>query len=276
MNLKLLTEPLNPASIEWRIGQCGKKNDGGVWAKVLAYLTSRAVHDRLDEVCGVENWQMRYKEHHSGTICEIGIHIGDEWIWKAGGSDDTDIEGFKGGLSSAEKRAAVPWGIGRYLYGLTEMWAVTSLQKKDDWKYQAANKSKGIPAFWWQPPQLPNWALPDGMLNSKHDKSQTERPYSPETLKEGFAAKFSKMQGGAVSQDQIGVLVGKYNEILGGDTDRYDVMQYLYGSRSSKGLITAHVLVGLAHLNGDEAMAKKELIAVRDYLRVKQGQKELL
>ena len=114
------------------------------------------------------------------------------------------------------------------------------------------------------------------MIEHKKISKEIERPYHPEALKEGFAAKFSKMQGGAVSKGQVGVLVGKYNEILGGDTDRYDVMQFLYGTRSSKGLTPAHVLVGLAHLNGDEKMATKELISVRDYVRKQQGQKELI
>ena len=179
MDLKKLSEPLNPASIEWRIGQCGKKNDGSVWAKVLAYLTSRAVHDRLDEICGPENWQLKYNVHHAGTVCEIGIKIGDEWVWKAGGADDTDIEGFKGGLSGAEKRAAVPWGIGRYLYGLTETWAETSLTKVNGWKYQAANKNKGIPAFYWQPPQLPAWALPEGMSPENRNPHTTPPQAKP-------------------------------------------------------------------------------------------------
>jgi hypothetical protein len=34
------------------------------------------------------------------------------------------------------------------------------VDKQKDWRYQAANDKKGIPAFYWQPPQLPAWALP--------------------------------------------------------------------------------------------------------------------
>ncbi|MGH7576528.1 MAG: Rad52/Rad22 family DNA repair protein [Longimicrobiales bacterium] len=33
------------------------------------------------------------------------------------------MESVKGGLSAATKRAAVEWGIGRYLYGIEEGWA---------------------------------------------------------------------------------------------------------------------------------------------------------
>ncbi len=34
----------------------------------------------------------------------------------------SDIESVKGGLSDSMKRAAVEWGIGRYLYGMTQKW----------------------------------------------------------------------------------------------------------------------------------------------------------
>ena len=49
-------------------------------------------------------------------ICSLSCKVGDNWITKADGAGDTDIEGEKGGISDALKRAAVVWGIGRYLY----------------------------------------------------------------------------------------------------------------------------------------------------------------
>jgi hypothetical protein len=38
------------------------------------------------------------------------------WIAKQDVSENTDYEGIKGGVSGALRRAAVQWGIGRYLY----------------------------------------------------------------------------------------------------------------------------------------------------------------
>lgn len=38
------------------------------------------------------------------------------------GAENTDIEPVKGGLSDAYKRAAVKWGIGRYLYDMEAAW----------------------------------------------------------------------------------------------------------------------------------------------------------
>lgn len=156
-----LKNPFPPNDIEWRIGRCGKKSDGSIWAKALAYITARAIHDRLDDVCSPANWQLEYAEHLGETVCRIGIRCGDSWVWKSGGAGKTDFEAYKGGLSSAEKRAGVPWGIGRYLYNLDETWVETSTDKKNGWNYQPASQKKGIPQFYWKTPALPNWALPE-------------------------------------------------------------------------------------------------------------------
>lgn len=164
MDLFKLSEPFKYEDLEFRISRSGA-NNGNIWAVALTYITARAIHDRLDEVCGPDKWQMRYKEHHNGTICEIGIKIDNEWVWKAGGSDSTQIEAFKGGLSGAEKRAGVPWGIGRYLYKLSrypDLYVNISTTKNKDWNYQGANRSKNIPAFYWENPKLPDEFIAGG------------------------------------------------------------------------------------------------------------------
>jgi hypothetical protein len=80
--------------------------------------------DRLDSVCGPENWQDTYTPGVSKSIvCNIGIRIND-WVWKADGAGETDMEAEKGALSDAFKRAAVRWGIGRYLYELKAPYVV--------------------------------------------------------------------------------------------------------------------------------------------------------
>lgn len=78
--------------------------------------------DRLDSVVGQANWQATYSHALSKTVCELSIRCGDEWIIKSNGAGDSDIEGEKGALSDAFKRAAVLWGIGRYLYNLDSPW----------------------------------------------------------------------------------------------------------------------------------------------------------
>ncbi|MCP5002531.1 MAG: hypothetical protein GY941_01065, partial [Planctomycetes bacterium] len=60
--------------------------------------------------------------HGNKTICYISIKIGDEWVTKSDGAGDTKVEAEKGSISDAFKRAAVKWGIGRYLYSLDAVW----------------------------------------------------------------------------------------------------------------------------------------------------------
>lgn len=114
-----LSAPFDPASVSWRIGNTtGDKKK----AMALAYIDARDIYDRLDEVAGPANWQCRYPIADKKTVCEIGIKIGEEWVWKANGAGDSKIESEKGALSDSLKRAAVAWGMGRYLYDIDSPW----------------------------------------------------------------------------------------------------------------------------------------------------------
>ncbi len=114
-----LRAPFPPERVSWRVGSTNKEKTKGM---ALAYIDARDVMDRLDEVCGPAGWQCRYPHANGKTVCEIGVKIGDEWIWKADGAGDTDYEAEKGALSDAFKRAAVRLGIGRYLYDVDSPW----------------------------------------------------------------------------------------------------------------------------------------------------------
>jgi hypothetical protein len=122
-------------AVAWRAQSLNKE---GTAAMALAYIDARDVMNRLDEVCGPGGWQCRYPHATTKTVCEIGIRVGDEWIWKADGAGDSDIEAEKGALSDAFKRSAVRWGIGRYLYDLDSPWVdcehYVNHQGKKVWK----------------------------------------------------------------------------------------------------------------------------------------------
>lgn len=119
IDLAALKAPFPPDRISWRVGSTSADKKRGM---ALAYIDARDVMERLDEVCGPARWQCRYPHANGKTVCEIGIKIGDEWVWKADGAGDTDVEKEKGALSDALKRAAVRWGIGRYLYDIASPW----------------------------------------------------------------------------------------------------------------------------------------------------------
>ena len=114
-----LAAPFPGTAVSWRVGSTTKDKSKGM---ALAYIDARDVMTRLDDVCGPAGWQCRYPHTGKHVVCEIGIKIGDEWIWKANGAGDTDVEAVKGGMSDALKRAAVMWGIGRYLYDMKAPW----------------------------------------------------------------------------------------------------------------------------------------------------------
>lgn len=119
IDLSKLAAPFPGKSISWRVGSTTKDKSKGM---ALAYIDARDVQDRLDAVCGPQNWMNRYPHANGKTVCEIGIRINGEWVWKADGAGDSDVEAEKGALSDAFKRAAVRWGVGRYLYDLDSPW----------------------------------------------------------------------------------------------------------------------------------------------------------
>lgn len=106
--LTLLSAPFAADKLSWRVGQ---KNKDKTKAMMLVYIDARDVQDRLDEVCGM-NWKDDYKEVQGRLVCNL--QVGN--TVRTDGAGDTDFEGEKGGLSDAFKRAAVKFGIGRYLY----------------------------------------------------------------------------------------------------------------------------------------------------------------
>lgn len=117
-----LRMPFPTSAISWRVGSTNER-DGKVYGLPLAYIDARDVMERLDDVVGPENWQDRYPENHTTkTVCALGIRVNGEWVFKEDGAGDTDFEAEKGALSDAFKRAAVRWGIGRYLYGMKAEW----------------------------------------------------------------------------------------------------------------------------------------------------------
>lgn len=165
MSIEDLAKPFPAGDIEWRIGATNKDKTKGV---ALAYITARAVMNRLDEVLGPENWQDTYSaipgtgNDTKGYLCTISIRLGDTWVSKQDGADESNMESIKGGLSDAFKRAAVKWGVGRYLYDLPNTWVPIDSYGNS---YKLA-----------MTPSLPDWALPDYVVPPKQETT-TSTPY---------------------------------------------------------------------------------------------------
>ena len=164
MNLKDLKAFFLPHEIEWRIMRSGEKN-GNPWALAAAYVDNRAIMNRLDQVCGPQFWCNKYEPGPSGgVICGIGIMlIEDTFVFKWDGAENPKTEPVKGGLSNAMKRAAVQWGIGRYLYDMPETFVrcgdYNEFPNKGSYTLKGTKTKKH---FSWQTPPIPKEFLPDG------------------------------------------------------------------------------------------------------------------
>tara|TARA_Y100000310_G_scaffold49074_1_gene45405 strand:+ start:2539 stop:3048 length:510 start_codon:yes stop_codon:yes gene_type:complete len=151
--LSRLRTPFLEEDIEWRVQQQGLSK-GLPWALVLAYVTNRAIMDRLDDTIGPENWTNDFAQSpNGGVLCTLGVRVDDSWVYKTDGADNTEVERVKGGLSNAMKRAGVQWGIGRYLYKLPTTFA----------EFTSSGRFKtridGDP-YRWNPPKLTEEFLP--------------------------------------------------------------------------------------------------------------------
>jgi len=140
INFTQLSAPFALDDLEFR---AGTTNNDKTKALALAYITSRAVMNRLDEVVGPANWRDEYRPGpDGGVVCGLSLRIEGEWVIKWDGAENTNFEAIKGGLSDAFKRAAVKWGIGRYLYNTPDFWVNCHVRGKTVVLDQAEARAK--------------------------------------------------------------------------------------------------------------------------------------
>lgn len=194
--MERLREPFPSKDIEWRVSRTGKSSNGA-WAVVLAYVTNRAIQKRLDEVFGPGGWKNEYREFNGGVICTISCLVDGQWVSKEDGAEPTQFESFKGGLSSAMKRAGAQWGIGRYLYDLEETF-VKIHPTKDGLKSPKYIRTKDIQGY-WETPTLPDWALPESE-RGKGNIGRTQSQAQPQPTSRSQQTKPSQRPSQRVSQ----------------------------------------------------------------------------
>lgn len=170
-----LSDPFEPREIKFK-PQMVKNNR----ALAIAYVDVRLIQDRLDEVLGAEHWQDDYEILPDGSVvCRLRLNLGGDWVTKTDvGSPSEQPDGgdrLKAAFSDALKRAAVKFGIGRYLYRLPAQWV----------EYDPAKKQ--IVA----PPQLPPFALPrsgggggSGRMKPVSAAQKSELRAAPESVAE--------------------------------------------------------------------------------------------
>lgn len=172
---KALAAPFPLDDIEWRVQSTGKdKGKPGDKALMLAYVTARAVFERLTDVLGIGGWSTEHRQVVSPTVtlrkfkgshwegwgnsrkeipedievreqdcgwaCKLTIRVGERTVSHEDASEETDIAALKGGFSKSLVRCAVRVGIGAYLYDMPKQWVTLE-----------GNGPKGFPPRDWKP-----------------------------------------------------------------------------------------------------------------------------
>jgi len=131
MNLDIITAPVLPDSLEWRVQSQTKD---GKKIIVVPYLTNRSVMECMDLAFGPMGWKSEFVEVKDGFLCTLSVKDDSgEWISRMDGAPRTDIEGLKGGVSGAMKRCAVQFGLGRSLYNYPRVMIETTDKYLPDW-----------------------------------------------------------------------------------------------------------------------------------------------
>ena len=121
--LEILSKPFDPKEVEVKIQAVNKDRTR---AQVVAYVDARTVLDRLDEAVGPTGWSDAYDVLSDKTdgdgrrLVEVRCAL---TVCDVSKEDVGEGDSLKAAFSDALKRAAVKFGIGRYLYRLPKVWA---------------------------------------------------------------------------------------------------------------------------------------------------------
>lgn len=138
---------------KWRVQSANQYG-----ATCVAYIDARDVQDLFDEVVGADKWQCKFSEHKGNLFCEIGIVMETnrsyaDWVWKSDCGVESNVEKQKGEASDAFKRAAVMWGVGRFLYSKP----IVKLPVKDNGKGKFVPYSEKTQKFVTNADQITQW-----------------------------------------------------------------------------------------------------------------------
>lgn len=171
--LEKLKEPM---PYKWRVqstkyGKC----------TVVAYVDARQVQDKLDEVLGGVNWQNDFKLIDGKLFGGVGVNTEDGWIWKWDTGVESNMDAEKGQVSDAFKRAAVHFGVGRFLYslGIVTLNAKEHTNKKE---YPATREGKIL----WNSEELNAYVskiVAEGVLDDTKPNKASQATQTAKTTK---------------------------------------------------------------------------------------------
>jgi hypothetical protein len=125
--LAALSAPFAYADIRFRQGQVRPRDrrdkSKGYEATLFSYVGVRAVQQRLDDVLGL-HWGDTVVTIPGGFVTGIMVRAGSEWVTRTDGAElgANKANSLKTGISDSFKRAAVKYGVGRYIRRLPKAW----------------------------------------------------------------------------------------------------------------------------------------------------------
>lgn len=184
----ILHKPFTLEHLEFKIQTAGNTN-GRIWARIVPYVSARAISDRLNEAFGPFGYSIQTEPIALGNVvgmkCQIGATVpndGNAHPWQSVVREDvcevTDIEAMKGAASGALKRAAVLFGIGRYLYDAPEFYALIGDNHPNRGSYKDKETNRPVFFKWALPPEVYAWV---GAPAPVPQKSPAEMGYRDKT-----------------------------------------------------------------------------------------------
>ena len=218
---KAFKRPFPKGAVKWR-SVATRGNE----ALAVAFIDARNVMERLDRVVGPGEWGDEY---------EVVIATGEEFVVECrltvlgvtkADVGDSSASGGGGNLaktaySDALKRAAVKFGVGRYLYALPKRWVAYDAQRK-----RLA-----------EVPQLPSWAVPgeedDLGEGTQFEEQETEEAPKPQNEVPLKPREEKPVAGATTNPGQYILDFGRKHrgrtlaEIVAGDDDHEPDSNYL-------------------------------------------------
>ncbi|MCP4984911.1 MAG: hypothetical protein GY928_02245 [Colwellia sp.] len=151
---------------KWRVQSFNKNKPQ---ATCVAYIDSRDVQDVLDSHC---LWSDRYYEENDMLFCEITIYADGREYKRSDTGSESIADAKKGHSSDAFKRAAVKFGVGRFLYKLPIKY-LTANEKKTNNNYPFVIDSNCKKV----------WDITKHINNSLHQPKQVSKPMDFDRLK---------------------------------------------------------------------------------------------
>ena len=157
-----LARPFPVSAVKWKPGKLTRDKTR---ALAMAYMDARMPMIRLDRTVGPGGWEDAYRSVQIGADCGVECALTILGVTKCGIGTPSKMESLKGAYSDALKRAAVKFGIGRYLYAVPSVWCAYDGQKKQ----------------LVETPLLPAWAVPGEADETDPESLPDPEPEDPPT-----------------------------------------------------------------------------------------------